>query len=164
MSELNSTVGIIKLSSNIIACSSRALEFLVVVFLTSQYLKTQSNYKSAYFVILNVGYIADLTILLNWVLPLSTEIYNFSMILHTWHNTYFVTAWNAILCFNRCTALAFAGKHDKVGSHAASSVVCLHTFAARSPTRAHHSPRGPEIAFASPARVCKRSLASPQVN
>ena len=111
-----SIIAAIKLGSNIFSCTSRALETLIVIFLCAQYFKTKSNYKSAYFVILNLGYMADLVLFINWVIPLNINVYYFTLVVFEWYITYFITIWNVILCINRCTALVFIVKYEKVSN------------------------------------------------
>lgn len=111
---------IIKISSSIVQCSSQGLECLLVIFLTSQYLKKKSNFKSSYFVILNIGYIFDVILFITWLLSFTPFIsfnstfYSFFMSMQEWYIMFFITIWNVILCLNRCTALIFYFKYDKV--------------------------------------------------
>ena len=112
------TLEIFKYASNIISFLTRVPELAIAIFLTSQLVKPNSNYKSAYFVILNIGYIEDLINFLIWCLQwcpwLGTAQWNITSILFQWHNIFFIIVWNAILVFNRCTALAFSLKHERV--------------------------------------------------
>lgn len=107
-------VDITKLTSNILSCISRGLGFTIIIFLTTQYFKPKSNHRSAYYVILNIGYAMDFILFLNWVIPLPTDVYMFTLVTLEWYTVYFTTIWNVVLCLNRCTALAFLIKYDRV--------------------------------------------------
>lgn len=109
---------VLKYVNHTLSCSSRFLEFLLVVFLVTQYFKPNSKFKSAYFLILLIGYFTDLLMFVHWIwsviFPIEQQFYLYTIVFHEWHNTYFLSIWNAVLCCNRCTALAFPIKHEKV--------------------------------------------------
>lgn len=103
-----------KIISNIFSCISRGIMATVIIFLTIQYFKKSSKHKSAYYVILNVGYIIDIILFINWLIPFSTNTYFFTLITFEWYTIYFATIWNVVLCLNRCTALVFLVRYEKV--------------------------------------------------
>uniref|UniRef100_A0A914PMA8 Uncharacterized protein n=1 Tax=Panagrolaimus davidi TaxID=227884 RepID=A0A914PMA8_9BILA len=104
---------ILHLIAEIISYFTRSLELLIVIFLTIKLFKCDSHFKDAYYVILNIGYIFDLIKFINQIIH-DKDTYLMRMVIHGWYSTYFLTLWNAILCCNRCTALAFPKAHKKV--------------------------------------------------
>ena len=95
------------------------IEVIIVFFLFCEFKKRSSNVKSAYFFILSLGFIVDILMaivstigdLIDW----NIEYWIMNIILLVqWYAQFFVGFWNAILAFNRCTALAFPISHQRV--------------------------------------------------
>ena len=121
---MNSAVLVMREVVYVSAYICRIMELSIIIFFTTQYFKAKSTYKSAYYVILNIGYLEDFIVFLNAIVPINSELFSFTNIIHIWHNTYFMVIWNAVLCMNRCTALTFPLKHDKVSSFLLKIFAC----------------------------------------
>ena len=96
------------------------IELIIVIFLFHEFCRKKSSVKSAYFFIMSLGFVVDIMVcvmstigdIINWNL----ELWIMKIIsLVLWYGQFSIGAWNAILGFNRCTALAFPVLHQKVG-------------------------------------------------
>ena len=100
--------------------SLAGFDLMVVIFLCREWTKPKSIFSSSYFIILNYGYMIDVVFTVFWIYG---HINNYSptdpltpaVIITQWFAQLDLGLWNAILGFNRCTALAFPTAHKKVG-------------------------------------------------
>ena len=93
--------------STVIMASCRINEFFLIIFLTKQYFGTSSQFKSAYFLFLQIGYMIDFASGICWIIYLITSANLTYMMCFEWYETYFATIWNSLLAFNRCTVIMF---------------------------------------------------------
>ena len=116
---VSATIIFIERCLNIIHILLSVLTLLVAVFLCHQFTKPKSIFRSAYFVILTYSYILDTIFSIAWIyghwIEYDTRNSFIVVILPIqWHAMYILGLLDAILGFNRCTALGFSMWHKKV--------------------------------------------------
>lgn len=93
-------------------------EVLVIIFLFAQVFKKKSDFKSSFYLILNVDYCISFIICLFWFIHdmggHSCTIIVYITALQEWYGLFLYGFCNFLLGLNRCTALAFPLHHKKV--------------------------------------------------
>ena len=91
-------------------------EVFLVIFFFSNFLKSTSKYKSAYFIFLFMGYSMEIIYgiirytNIFYPTPISTLLSTW----YTWYGYMFAPIWTVLLACNRCTAIVAPIRHQHV--------------------------------------------------
>lgn len=94
------------------------LEVSVITFFILEYFKHKSDFKTSFYLILNIDYSVSFIICLFWFLydffGYTSETFGYITAFQEWYGLFFYGFCNFLLGLNRCSALAFPFNHKRV--------------------------------------------------